>query len=149
MGVTAVFGLGFFAWGRSRYSCETAGAESGYAGVAVGMRQGRFVRLGQGGPVTKIIMIVYLVVGVIVASSQGYLGEIGGVDDVLNLLLAIVLWPLLLVGVDFKIKIGNDNGGNRDRNGFLPLAGPAVVYLRARAGSIRGKLTDGRRQTAG
>jgi hypothetical protein len=93
-------------------------------------------------------MIVYLVVGVIVASAQGYLGDIGGLGDAINLLLAIVLWPLLLVGVDFKIKIGNDNGGDRNRNGFLPLAGPALVYLRARAGSFRGKLTDGRRKIA-
>jgi len=98
--------------------------------------------------VTRIIMIVYLVVGVIVASAQGYLGDIGGLGDVINLLLAIVLWPLLLVGVDFKIKIGDDNGGDRNRNGLLPLAGPALAYLRARAGSVRHTLPDRRRQIA-
>jgi hypothetical protein len=91
-------------------------------------------------------MIVYLVVGVIVASAQGYLGDIGGLGDVINLLLAIVLWPLLLVGVDFKIKIGDDNGGDRNRNGLLPLAGPALVYLRARAGSVRRTGPERRRQ---
>ena len=92
---------------------------------------------------TKIIMIVYLVVGVIVASAQGYLGDIGNLGDALNLLLAVILWPLLLVGVDFNIRIGNDNGGGngggRNRNnGILPLAGPALVYFRAVASSIRG-----------
>ena len=77
-------------------------------------------------------MIAYLVIGVIVASAQGYLGDIGGLGDVVNLLLAIVLWPLLLVGVDFNIRIGDngDNGGGRNRNnGVLPLAGFALAYL--------------------
>ena len=77
-------------------------------------------------------MIAYLVIGVIVASAQGYLGDIGGLDDVVNLLLAIVLWPLLLVGVDFNIRIGDngDNGGRNRNNGVLPLAGVALAYLR-------------------
>ena len=94
---------------------------------------------------TRIIMIVYLVVGVIVASAQGYLGDIGGLDDVLNLLLAVILWPLLLVGVDFNIKIGNGDDGGRDRNnGLLPMAGPALVYLRALAGSVGSSGMEGR-----
>ncbi|HZK50638.1 MAG TPA: hypothetical protein VFD47_03625, partial [Actinomycetota bacterium] len=81
----------------------------------------------------RIIMIAYLVIGVIVASAQGYLGDIDGLGDVVNLLLAIVLWPLLLVGVDFNIRIGDNggNGGGRNRNnGILPLAGVALTYLR-------------------
>jgi hypothetical protein len=84
-------------------------------------------------------MIVYLVVGVIVASAQGYLGNISGVGDALNLLLAVILWPLLLVGVDFKIRIGDDNGGgNRNNNGILLVTGPALAYLHAVTSSVRG-----------
>jgi hypothetical protein len=94
----------------------------------------------KGGPVSRIITIVYLVVGVVVASAQGYLGDLGGLGEVLNLLLAVVLWPLLLVGVDFNIKIGNDNNGGRGRNsGILPMAGPALVYLRAIANPVRAR----------
>ncbi len=76
-------------------------------------------------------MIAYLVIGVIVASAQGYLGDIGGLSDVVNLLLAIVLWPLLLVGVDFNIRIGDngDNGGRNRNNGILPFVGVALAYL--------------------
>jgi hypothetical protein len=97
----------------------------------------------KGGPVSRIITIVYLVVGVIVASAQGYLGDLGGLGEVVNLLLAVVLWPLLLIGVDFNIKIGNDNDGGRDRNsGVLPMAGPALVYLRAIA--VRGRAMQDR-----
>jgi hypothetical protein len=79
-------------------------------------------------------MIAYLVIGVIVASAQDYLGDIGNLGDIVNLLLAIVLWPLLLVGVDFNLRIGdngnNGDGGNRN-NGILPLAGIALAYLSA------------------
>ena len=78
-------------------------------------------------------MLAYLVIGVIVASAQGYLGDVGGLGDIVNLLLAIFLWPLLLVGVDFNIRIGDngDNGGGRNRNnGVFPLAGVALAYLR-------------------
>jgi hypothetical protein len=93
--------------------------------------------------VSRIIMIVYVVVGVIVASAQGYLGNISGVDDALNLLLAVVLWPLLLIGVDFKIRIGDDNGGGGGRNnGVLPAAGPALVALRTIASSVRNRRTE-------
>ncbi|MGH2774844.1 MAG: hypothetical protein ACRDJT_05340 [Actinomycetota bacterium] len=87
----------------------------------------------------RIILIVYLVIGVIVASAQGYLGDINNLGDAVNLLLAVVLWPLLLVGVDFNIKIGNgDNGGGGNRNnGVLPLAGAGWTYLRTIAGPSR------------
>ena len=84
-------------------------------------------------------MIAYLVIGVIVASAQGYLGDIDGLSDIVNLLLAIVLWPLLLVGVDFNIRIGDDgdNGGRNRNNGVLPLAGVVLVYLRTVGRSSR------------
>jgi len=78
-----------------------------------------------------IFLVVYLVIGVLVASSQNYVGDIGGIGDALNLILAVVLWPLLLVGVDFNIKIGNDNGNRGNRNGALVLLGPSLTYARA------------------
>jgi hypothetical protein len=88
----------------------------------------------------RIITIVYLVIGVIVASAQGYLGDIGGLGDAVNLLLAIVLWPLLLVGVDFNIRIGDNNGGGRNRNnGFLAPAAVVGSYLRTFARRGRGE----------
>jgi hypothetical protein len=84
-------------------------------------------------------MLVYLVVGVVVAAAQDYLGNVGSLGDVINLLLAIILWPLLLVGVDFKVRIGNDgNGGNR--NNVLLFAGPALISLRRFAKSVRARL---------
>lgn len=85
-----------------------------------------------------IVLVAYLVIGVIVASAQGYLGELGNLGEIVNLLLAVLLWPLLLLGVDFNLEIG-DGGGDRNggggerRDGSLVLLGPALAYARARA----------------
>jgi hypothetical protein len=85
-------------------------------------------------------MLVYLVIGVVVAAAQDYLGDIGNLGDVINLVLAILLWPLLLVGVDFNIRIGNNgDGGNRNNNALL-LAGYALTSLRRFAPSVRARL---------
>jgi len=51
-----------------------------------------------------IVSLVYVVVGVIVASSHHYFAHAGTLKPLLSALLAIVLWPLLLLGVDLHIK---------------------------------------------
>jgi hypothetical protein len=45
-----------------------------------------------------------LVVGVIVAASHHYFAHAGTLKPLLSALLAIVLWPLLLLGVNLHIK---------------------------------------------
>jgi hypothetical protein len=89
-----------------------------------------------------IILVVYLVVGVLVASAQGYLGEVSGIGGALNLILAVVLWPLLLVGVDFNIKIGDDGGGGGNRNGLVLLLGPSLTYARSGGRARLDRLTN-------
>jgi hypothetical protein len=59
----------------------------------------------------RLIAIVYLVVGVLVAAARGYLGGIDGVNDLISAVLAVVLWPLVLLGIDFEI--GRGTGGRR------------------------------------
>ncbi len=84
-----------------------------------------------------IIIVAYFVIGVIVAAARDYLGDVGNLGDIVNLLLAIVLWPLVLLGVDFNLKLGGDDGGNgKDRggdkkNGVLLLVGPVLAYARS------------------
>lgn len=73
----------------------------------------------------NILWVVYLVIGVIVASNQGYLGDVNGFGDILNLLLAILLWPLLLFGVDFNIRLGG--GGRNGRDSFVLFAPAARI----------------------
>ena len=51
-----------------------------------------------------LIGIAYLVVGLIVAANDNYLRELESVRQVVSALLAIVLWPLVLLGVDLHIR---------------------------------------------
>jgi hypothetical protein len=48
--------------------------------------------------------ILWLVVGVLVASAHHYLANIGTLKLIISALLAIILWPLLLVGINLHIK---------------------------------------------
>jgi hypothetical protein len=46
---------------------------------------------------------VYLVIGVIVAAMNDYFDHLGTIKRVISALLAIVLWPLVLLDVDLHI----------------------------------------------
>ena len=52
----------------------------------------------------KILVAVYVVVGLLVASSHHYLSHLGGIGPVVSAILAVLLWPLVLFGV--KLHIG-------------------------------------------
>jgi hypothetical protein len=54
--------------------------------------------------VRSLVTIAYLVVGLIVAANDDYLRELETVRQVISALLAIVLWPLVLLGVDLHIR---------------------------------------------
>ena len=49
--------------------------------------------------------IIYIVIGVIMASNRGYLGDLGSISHLLSALLAIVLWPLILLGVNLHLAL--------------------------------------------
>jgi hypothetical protein len=51
-----------------------------------------------------LLTVAYLVVGLIVAANEKYLRELESVRQVISALLAIVLWPLVLLGVDLHIR---------------------------------------------
>jgi hypothetical protein len=72
----------------------------------------------------KLLIIVYLVIGVIVAASKDYLDNIDGIEGIISAALGIVLWPLLLFDVDLRID-GRGDGG-RGRRGLLWL--PALAH---------------------
>ena len=57
-----------------------------------------------------MLLIIYLVVGVIVAATNNYLSGLGSVTEVLEMIVAVVAWPLVLVGVD--IDFAGGGGGN-------------------------------------
>jgi ABC-type Na+ efflux pump permease subunit len=62
-----------------------------------------------------LILLVYLGVGLVVAGNHHYLGDLNNLSQVVSAVLAVVLWPLVLLGVDLHIggipKVKVDNGG--------------------------------------
>jgi len=48
--------------------------------------------------------IVYLIVGVVLASTHHYYAHLNAVRPIVSAVLAIVLWPLLLLGINLHIK---------------------------------------------
>ena len=64
---------------------------------------------GEGNPVRmllprKLLLLVYLGIGVAVAASKDYLVNLDTIRRVVSALLAIVLWPLLFLGIDLRIN---------------------------------------------
>ena len=51
----------------------------------------------------RLLGLIYLAVGVFVAASKDYLENIETIESVLSAVLAILLWPLLLLGIDLRI----------------------------------------------
>ncbi|HUG87962.1 MAG TPA: hypothetical protein VMP42_04270 [Actinomycetota bacterium] len=56
--------------------------------------------------VTGLLSLLYLVVGVVVAASQNYFSGISQLGDVAEAALAVLIWPVLLFGVDINISGG-------------------------------------------
>jgi len=47
--------------------------------------------------------IIYIIIGVIIASNQGYLMSIGSLSDIVSAALAVSLWPLLFLGINLHV----------------------------------------------
>ena len=54
-------------------------------------------------PRISLIAVVYLIVGVIVASTHHYFAHLHSVADFGSAALAILLWPLILLGINLHI----------------------------------------------
>jgi hypothetical protein len=52
----------------------------------------------------KLLGLIYVAIGVFVANSKNYLDNLDTAKRVLSAALAILLWPLLLLGVDLHIR---------------------------------------------
>ena len=55
----------------------------------------------------SLITILYLIVGIVVAAENDYLKNIDDIEALLSAILAVVLWPLVLLDVNLHI---NGNG---------------------------------------
>lgn len=50
----------------------------------------------------SLLGVVYVVIGLIVASGQHYFADIHNIKEVAELVLAVLLWPLVLLGVSMR-----------------------------------------------
>jgi hypothetical protein len=48
--------------------------------------------------------LIYVVVGLFVASNEDYLGNVDNLRRTVSAVLAVLLWPLVLLGVDVHIN---------------------------------------------
>jgi hypothetical protein len=56
------------------------------------------------GMLRKLLLVAYVVVGLIVASSHHYFAHLNGIKPIASAVLAVVLWPLIIFGVSLHIK---------------------------------------------
>jgi uncharacterized membrane protein len=47
--------------------------------------------------------LIWLVAGLIVAFVRDYLDTLGEIDKILTAILAVLLWPLILIGFDVEL----------------------------------------------
>jgi hypothetical protein len=47
---------------------------------------------------------IYLVLGILVAAAQNYFDHVATFGRLLSAILAVFLWPLLLLGIDIRIS---------------------------------------------
>jgi hypothetical protein len=52
----------------------------------------------------RFLTIVYVVVGVAVAASYDYFENLDTLRRIASAVLAVLLWPLLLLGIDLHIR---------------------------------------------
>ena len=51
----------------------------------------------------KLVFLVYIAIGIALAANRNYLNDLDSVKRLVSALLAIVLWPLLLAGIDLHV----------------------------------------------
>jgi hypothetical protein len=57
--------------------------------------------------VPRLATIVYVVLGVIVASQHSYYASFGSLSQVLSAVVATALWPLVLLGADLHLSLAH------------------------------------------
>jgi membrane associated rhomboid family serine protease len=52
----------------------------------------------------SLLLLIYIGVGLVVAATHDYFENINGWRGVLSAILAVFLWPLILLDIDLHIK---------------------------------------------
>jgi hypothetical protein len=59
-----------------------------------------------------VILLIYIVVGVVVAVTNDYFQGVGNLTEILEAIVAVLAWPLILLGVDINFAGDGGGGGN-------------------------------------
>ena len=52
----------------------------------------------------KLLGLIYIAIGIFMAASKDYVDNLDTVKQVVSAVLAVLLWPLLLLGIDLHIS---------------------------------------------
>jgi hypothetical protein len=52
----------------------------------------------------SLLFLIYIGVGLVVAATHHYFAHLGSLRAILSAILAVVLWPLVLLGINLHIK---------------------------------------------
>ena len=53
---------------------------------------------------SAVVFVIYIIIGVVVASGHHYFEHLDAVRPIASAVLAVLLWPLVLLGVSFHLK---------------------------------------------
>jgi hypothetical protein len=51
-----------------------------------------------------VVFVIYIVIGVVVASGHHYFEHLDALKPIASAFLAVLLWPLILFGINLHIK---------------------------------------------
>jgi hypothetical protein len=51
-----------------------------------------------------LLFVIYIIIGVVVAAGHHYLEHLDAVKPIVSAVLAVLLWPLVLLGVNLHLK---------------------------------------------
>jgi hypothetical protein len=53
----------------------------------------------------SLLTVLWIVIGIVVAASHHFFDHIGTIGAILSAIIAVILWPLILLGVKIAIVI--------------------------------------------
>ena len=53
--------------------------------------------------ISTILFLVYVALGIFVAQANDYMNNLDNLRRIISMVLAVLLWPLILLGVDLHI----------------------------------------------
>jgi hypothetical protein len=51
-----------------------------------------------------VVFVIYIIIGVVVASGHHYFEHLDALKPIASAILAVLLWPLILFGINLHIK---------------------------------------------